>query len=583
MSEIFPGTSWISQSSVATANVTTYTVTSTSSESGLVGPMTPEALVTSSPRKTSTSTRSGPMNSRLDSLMQTPIRSISTSTDSGLLELRSTVMSSASTMTELAPVEALHWPLSPSVTSPGVLSPTRTISSSPWLNRLTLLSPMSPVTQQFFPMTREDQWLAARSPTSTKKIATATSETKPLKLAQWVLDLQAEPGQDGGEIVPPVRTDREHTGDGWVPINPTSNLLELDSTETEAEPLELDNTETDETEAEPAKRQDLPTNKNQAGSTSVDSVGTEEDEVVTIGLETESLGTTNVEKEVMMENNETATEELTTEGYKTNKSNQNQSELNIGEMFRTTSRPAMEANPSRLDTDLSKKHGEYVEPEEVRKVKTEEHSKDREGLTAAGTKGTPPTEVIQIKEESEELESKLEIEDTPEKAQEKKLNKVWMQQIIEWPRIMETSLANNDDEETIPWSPHIDTINVHEPGTTSGNDTEITLPWIETIPRVESHKFNSFDERSQNESGSEEGPTVSLPLKTAYVAMKGVKVPLKMTRKKKRRRKTKPKNKMVDKPKIRRQGMDSTPSQKDINQDSTNQEQTPVLIDRTQQ
>ena len=45
--------------------------------------------------------------------------------------------------------------------------------------------------------------------------------------------------------------------------------------------------------------------------------------------------------------------------------------------------------------------GEYVEPEEVRKVKTEEHSKDREGLTAAGTKGTPPTEVIQIKEESE--------------------------------------------------------------------------------------------------------------------------------------------------------------------------------------
>ena len=66
---------------------------------------------------------------------------------------------------------------------------------------------------------------------------------------------------------------------------------------------------------------------------------------------------------------------------------------------------------------------------------------------------------------------------------------------------------------------------------------------------MESHKFNSLDERSQNESGSEEGPTVSLPLKTAYVAMKGVKVPLKMTRKKKRRRKTKPKTKWSINPK----------------------------------
>ena len=413
---------------------------------------------------------------------------------------------------------------------------------------------MSPTTQQFFPITREDQWLAARSPTSTKRIATATSETKSLKIAQWVLDLQAEPDRGEGEVVPPVRAEREHTGDGWVPINSTSHLLELDNTETEAELVELDNTETEaepvelentETEAEPAKRQDLPTNQNQADSTSVD---TEEDEVVTIGPGTESLKTTNVEspKEIMVGNNETATEELTTEGHEINRSNQNQSELNLGEMFRTTSKPAMEVNQSRLDTDLPnnpEKLGEYVEPGEVRKVKAEEHSKDQDELTAAKTEGTPPTEVIQIKEESEELESKLEIEDNHEKAQEKKLNKVWMQQAIDWPRIFETSLATNDDEETLPWSPQIDTINVHEPGTASGNDSEITLPWIETIPRVESHKFNSLDERSQNESGSEEGPTVRLPLKTAYVAMKGAKGALKATRKKKRKRKIKPKPK----------------------------------------
>ena len=73
-----------------------------------------------------------------------------------------------------------------------------------------------------------------------------------------------------------------------------------------------------------------------------------------------------------------------------------------------------------------------------------------------------------------------------------------MQQIIEWPRITETNVDNNDDEETVPWSPHPNMINE---GTTSGNDTETTLPWIDVIPRLDSHKSNSLDERSQNESG----------------------------------------------------------------------------------
>ena len=128
-----------------------------------------------------------------------------------------------------------------------------------------------------------------------------------------------------------------------------------------------------------------------------------------------------------------------------------------------------------------------------------------------------------------------------------------MQKAIDLPRIFEISLATNDDsEDTLPWSPQIGTINVHEQGTASGNDSEITLPWIpkvktiETIPRVESHKFNSLDERSQNESGSEEVPTVRLPLKKAYMAMKGA---LKATRKNKRKRKIKHKPKWHVNPK----------------------------------
>ena len=342
VSELFPGTQWTStsQSSMATANVTTYTVTPNYNESGLVGPMTPEALAISSPRATSTSTRSGSMNSRLDCFLHMPIRSTSTSTDSGLLEVRSTVLSSASTMTELTPpVEALHWPLSPSVTSSDVLSPTRTIPLSPWSSRLTLLSPLSPA-QQFFP--REDRWPATRLPTSTstRKVATAT---RSLKVAQWVSNLQA---------------DREHTGDGWSPISPTSNLLEVARSETEAEPLGLDHSETNETGAEPARRRNLPTHNKQAGSTSVDSVVVaEEDGMVTMGPEIESRETTNAES--------SKDEELTTEGYQVNKSNQ-----------------ANEVSQSGLEINLHKKLGEYMEPEEVGKIKAEEHSKNKEGLTA---------------------------------------------------------------------------------------------------------------------------------------------------------------------------------------------------------
>ena len=201
----------------------------------------------------------------------------------------------------------------------------------------------------------------------------------------------------------------------------------------------------------------------------------------------------------------------------------------------------MDVNKSMLDTSLpnnSERIGEYVEPGDF---KVEEHSEAQDEPTAAKTKETPLTEVIQIKEE--EVEIKLEIEDNHEKAQEKELNRIWMQEAINLPRIFEISLATNDDsDDTLPWSPQIETINVHELGAASGNDSEITLPWIpraktiEKIPRVESNKFNSLDERSQDESENEEVPTVRFPLKEAFVAMRGA---LKAARKKKRKRKIK--------------------------------------------
>ena len=125
---------------------------------------------------------------------------------------------------------------------------------------------------------------------------------------------------------------------------------------------------------------------------------------------------------------------------------------------------------------------------------------------------------------------KLEVEDT----------RLQRQEIIEWPRITESNMYNNDDEETIPWSPRPDLITE---GTSSRNDTTSTVPWIDVIPRNNSHTANSLDERSVNESESEreENSTVRLHLKTAYVAIKklklpGIKFPMKTTKKKKRRK-----------------------------------------------
>ena len=102
-------------------------------------------------------------------------------------------------------------------------------------------------------------------------------------------------------------------------------------------------------------------------------------------------------------------------------------------------------------------------------------------------------------------------------------------------------MYNNDDEETLLWSPRPDLATEEA---SSGNDTTSTVPWIDVIsPRLNSHIRNSVEERSQNDSESErgEGSTIRLHLKTAYVAIKklrlpGIKFPMKTTKKKKEKK-----------------------------------------------
>ena len=157
-----------------------------------------------------------------------------------------------------------------------------------------------------------------------------------------------------------------------------------------------------------------------------------------------------------------------------------------------------------------------------------------------------------------EVEMKLEIEDNHEKAQENELNRSWMQEAINLPGIFEIGLirsnTNDDSDDTLPWSPRIETLSMPESGAASGNDSEETLPWtprvktLERIPRVESrmvsNKFHSLDDISQDESESEDVPPVNFPLKEAFVAMRSA---LKAVRKKKRKRKIKHKLIKADK------------------------------------
>ena len=292
-----------------------------------------------------------------------------------------------------------------------------------------------------------------------------------------MLDLNAEPDRVAREAVSPVRAEKEHTEGDWGHIDSTSHLLEPENTETEAEP---------------AEQQDLPTNQSQAGSAPAN---TEEilgdDEVVTVGPVAEGPKTTIVNtdetarvessKEIIVGNNET--KELPTEGPEIHMSNQSQLEFNLGEMPETTSKVTMDVNENTLDTSLpnnSERIGEYVEPGDF---KVEEHAEAQVEPTVTKAIETPLTEVIQVKED--EVEIKLEIEDNHEKAQEKELNRSWMQEAINLPRIFEIGLATNDEsDDTLPWSPGIETINVPEFGAASGNDSEETLPWI---PRVKNY------------------------------------------------------------------------------------------------
>ena len=88
-----------------------------------------------------------------------------------------------------------------------------------------------------------------------------------------------------------------------------------------------------------------------------------------------------------------------------------------------------------------------------------------------------------------------------------------MQEAINLPEIFEIGLirskVNDDSDDTLPWSPRVETLNLPDSGAASGHDSEETIPWIprvktlDRVSRVESgitsvsnksNKFHSLDE-----------------------------------------------------------------------------------------
>ena len=196
--------------------------------------------------------------------------------------------------------------------------------------------------------------------------ATATA-SRTLKVARWVSDLEAGKKQacDDCSSISPTEAETNETNETVVETNETNETdvgtnetdeREVVTNETEVEGPNETGVETNESGTESVRRRNPPTHNKQAGSKSVESVVmAEEEERVTVDLETESRETTNADS--------SRDEELTTGDCQVDKSNQ-----------------AKEVSQSGLEMNLQTEIGEYLEPEG--EIKSEEESEYQEGPIA---------------------------------------------------------------------------------------------------------------------------------------------------------------------------------------------------------
>ena len=189
---------------------------------------------------------------------------------------------------------------------------------------------------------------------------------------------------------------------------------------------------------------------------------------------------------------------------------------------------------TKLPPDSPQGLGAYVEEEDF---KFEEYSEAGVDTAATEAKDLPVTEVIQVKEDEDkgEVEMKIETEPNNESRREIDVNRSWLEEAVNQSEreddrssvateVFDISLVNmdteaggdsggNDSDETVRWSPKVETLNLEEPEETSV-----------------SNKFHSLDEMSQD---SEDENPLPFKLKRAYVAMKSA---IRVVRKRKKKK-----------------------------------------------
>ena len=125
--------------------------------------------------------------------------------------------------------------------------------------------------------------------------------------------------------------------------------------------------------------------------------------------------------------------------------------------------------------------------------------------------------------------------------------KVQRKKIVAWPKHIHFDECNNDDEDTLPWSP---------PSSPRNDIIASTVPWIDVVSRNNAEIVNSVEEISLFGSESEQEESLEITkvqFKTAYVAIQKLKLPglrfsVKTSKKKRRRKVKQPKTRWVINP-----------------------------------
>ena len=458
-----------------------------------------------------------PRDRLLNTPVSTPARS-TTSTDAGVLDARSGMTASASTMTDLlSPMEILKWPLSPST------------MGAP------MLSPLGSPGQMSFP----------RVLTSSSTGSTATS-TGTLRVARWVEDFEAE---------------RRRTGDKYSSIEGTEVDINI-VRETEVDDINL----VRETEVDIDLVRETGVDINTVRETEVNINAVRETEVRIYETEIQAASRDTETETVITETGGKETNNITVEAKESVViSDEEQREtINLEIQDKETTKTIKEAGPAELVTEpkspTESAVGEYVKSDSEPEMESKSEDKpEKDEYQEELRNETIEEKDISLKDEiksektDRDLELKKKVGDT----------KVQPKKIVAWPKHIHRDECNSDEEDTLPWSP--------PPLSPKNYILASTIPWIDVLSRSDAKRANSIEKLplfgSDSEQEGESIEAIKVKFKNAYVAIRKLKLPglrfaVKTSKKKRKKRIKQPKTRWI------------------VNPDSKDEDWTPSLARR---